>query len=174
MRGCLSFVISIAVVALLICLVSWMFAYNRIKSVRLWGFADFFCFYELCEFLFVGICATLLGSGWEGVCLSAGGSPWGSTTLRLLLRETPLGSFFLALWLDGGSSWATFWVVILVDPDVLDALLCRLDRYWGWVDVRVERLYFVLVCGLADTAYWVPTLLVWWLGVVSVYCGGGQ
>ena len=38
--------------------------------------------------------ATPLGSGLEGVCLSAGGSPWGSTTLRLLLRETPLGSFF--------------------------------------------------------------------------------
>ena len=28
------------------------------------------------------------------MCLSVGGSPWGSTTLRLLLRETPLGSFF--------------------------------------------------------------------------------
>ena len=54
------------------------------------------------------------------MCLSAGGSPWGSTTLRLLLRETPLGSFFLL---------------------------------WGWADVRVERLYFVLAwwfsgCGM--------------------------
>ena len=28
------------------------------------------------------------------MCLSAGGSPWGSTTLRLLLRETHLVSFF--------------------------------------------------------------------------------
>lgn len=28
------------------------------------------------------------------MCLSAGGSPRGSTTLRLLLRETPLGAFF--------------------------------------------------------------------------------
>ena len=54
----------------------------------------FFRFYKLCEFLFMGICATPLGSGGGRMCLSAGGSPWGSTTLRLLLRETPLGSFF--------------------------------------------------------------------------------
>ena len=41
--------------------------------MRLCGFADFFCFYELCEFLFVGICATPLGSGeWEGILMSAG------------------------------------------------------------------------------------------------------
>ena len=31
------------------------------------------------------------------MCLSAGDSPRGSTTLRLLLRETPIGVFFL-LW----------------------------------------------------------------------------
>ena len=37
------------------------------------------------------------GVGMRGVCLSAGGSPRGSTTLRLLLRETPLGSFFFNL-----------------------------------------------------------------------------
>ena len=30
------------------------------------GFADFFCFYELCEFLFVGICATPVGVGVRG------------------------------------------------------------------------------------------------------------
>ena len=30
------------------------------------------------------------------------------------------------------------------------------------MDVRVERLYFVMVCGLSDTACRVPTLLVWW------------
>ena len=42
----------------------------------------------------MGICATPLGSGGGRMCLFAGGSPWGSPTLRLLLRETPLGSFF--------------------------------------------------------------------------------
>ena len=35
-----------------------------------------------------------VGVGGGGMCLSAGGSSRGSTTLRLLLRETPYGVFF--------------------------------------------------------------------------------
>ena len=92
----------------------------RIKSVRLWGFADFFCFYELCEFLFMGICATPVGvGGVEGV----------------FVRR------WLAMGLDHAAvttSWDPFGVFFLL---------------WGWADVRVERLYFVLAwwfsgCGM--------------------------
>ena len=54
----------------------------------------FFVLWGIRNFIYGGFVRPPLGSGWEEVCLSAGGSPRGSTTLRLLLREPLWGLFF--------------------------------------------------------------------------------
>ena len=43
---------------------------------------------------------------------------------------------------------SSFWVVILVDLDVLDALLYRLDRYWGWGMYELSSFWVVILVDL--------------------------
>ena len=82
------------------------------------------------------------------MCLSAGGSPRGSTTLRLLLRETPLESFFFNLAverthepcvptyrLDVIGIWCFFWGVL----DILGELDASLSRFFSLATERTRR-----------------------------------